>query len=98
MKNVDKANFGLDYLEIDWGEILEIDKQVPNVSIKKFNDKMNMLLDKHMPLKKVSQKEFKRKLKPWISNEIVNIKSKNFDEPSCIQKGDYRKTSLLQAL
>ena len=158
MKNFDKANFVLDYLEIDWGDILEIDKQDPNVSIKNFNDKMNMLLDKHMPLKKVSQKEFKRKLKPWISNEImgkmreknhtfrkylrckdpprkakiyehykflrnnlnnslhlskksfyeryfsrnkdnlkkvwkgireiVNIKSKNFDEPCCIQKGD----------
>ena len=41
-------------------------------------EKINSLLDKYMPLKKVSQKEFKRKYKPWITNKILRkIEHKN---------------------
>ena len=41
-------------------------------------EKINALLDKYMPLKKVSQKEFKRKYKPWITDKIIrNIVIKN---------------------
>ena len=39
---------------------------------------MNHLLDKYMPWKKLSKKDYKRKYKPWISDEILNkIKDKN---------------------
>ena len=34
-------------------------------------EQINILLDKYMPLKKVSQKEFKRKYKPWITDKIL---------------------------
>ena len=44
-------------------------------------EQINVLLDKYMPLKKVSQKEFKSKYKPWITDKIVRkivIKNKVF--------------------
>jgi hypothetical protein len=41
-------------------------------------NKINELIDKHMPLSRISQREFKRKYKPWISNELLTkITSKN---------------------
>ena len=36
-----------------------------------FLSKFNELLDNHMPLRKLTQKEFKRKFKPWISKTIL---------------------------
>ena len=39
---------------------------------------MNELLDRYMPMRKVTQKEFKQKYKPWISDVILHkIKEKN---------------------
>ena len=39
---------------------------------------MNELIDKYTPLKKITQEEYKRRLKPWITNDIINkIKDKN---------------------
>ena len=77
-KNFDKTNFILDYLSIDWDNILEIDKNDTNHSMGIFMDKLNTLLDKYMPLHKVTQKEYKRRFKPWISNQILTkIDAKN---------------------
>ena len=40
--------------------------------------KINILLDKYMPLRKINKKEFRRRYKPWISDEILSkIDSKN---------------------
>ena len=77
-KNFDHANFVLDYLNINWTEILEIEKNDVNHSLSNFMNKTNELVDKYMPMVKISQKEFKRKYKPWITNEILNkISDKN---------------------
>ena len=77
-KKFDRENFLLDYLNINWDEVLEIDKNDTNHSAASFMKKINYLLDKHMPIKKVSQKEFKQKFKPWITNDILHkIDEKN---------------------
>ena len=77
-KNFDRENFLLDYLNINWEETLEVTNNDANHSLGNFMTKINMLLDKYMPMKKVSQKEFKRKFKPWISDDILHkIKYKN---------------------
>ena len=34
-------------------------------------EQINVLLDKYMHLQKVSQNEFKRKYKPWITDKIL---------------------------
>ena len=42
---------------------------------------MNELFDKYMPLRKVSHKEYKRRFKPWITDNIlksINTKNKIF--------------------
>ena len=75
-KNFDRENFVLDYLDINWDEVVEIGKEDVNHSLTQFLQKINELLDKYMPLKKVSQKEFKRRYKPWITDEIL-LKIKN---------------------
>ena len=75
-KNFDRENFVLDYLDINRDEVVEIGKEDVNHSLTQFLQKINELLDKYMPLKKVSQKEFKRRYKPWITDEIL-LKIKN---------------------
>ena len=43
-----------------------------------FLSKFNALLDGHIPLRKLTQKEFKQKFKPWISKNIIGkISEKN---------------------
>jgi carboxypeptidase C (cathepsin A) len=70
--------FILDFLDIDWNSTIEIDKNDVNHSLVDFMKNMNIILDKYMPSKKVSQKEFKRKFKPWISDNILKkIEYKN---------------------
>ena len=55
-KNFDRENFILDFLDIDWFEWLETGKEDINHSSSRFIEKINELLDKYVPLKKLSQK------------------------------------------
>ena len=78
IKSFDKTNFVLDYLNIDWGEKLDRYKDDVNKATEFFFWKINKLLDKYMPWKKLSNKQYKRRFKPWINNVILNkIKDKN---------------------
>ena len=43
----------------------------PRLNVIEFLSNFNELLDNHMPLRKLTQKEFKRKFKPWISKTIL---------------------------
>ena len=70
-KNFDRENFLLDYFDIDWNNTIEVEKEDVNHSLANFMGKINGLVDKYIPLKKVSQKQFKQKFKPWISNKIL---------------------------
>ena len=72
MKNFDKENFILDYLDIDWSQSLESHKNDVNHSSVIFLSKMNELLDKYLPLQKLSQKEYKQRFKPWVNDKILN--------------------------
>ena len=77
-KNFNKDDFILDYFDNNWNEIIDIDKNDTNWSMENFLNNFNILLDKHMPFKKLTQKQFKQKFKPWVTNEILNkIKEKN---------------------
>ena len=77
-KNFDRNDFVLDLLEIDWDNIINTESCDPNKSFNSFYESINKLLDKHMPLKKVTKREHKMKFKPWITNYILNkIKVKN---------------------
>ena len=71
-KNIDRENLILDFLSINWPECLEANTNDVNHSFSNLFAKITELLDKHAPLKKVSQKQFKQKLKPWITDRILD--------------------------
>ena len=80
-KQFDKVNFILDYFDINWNNILELNQNDVNVSLNIFLTKMNELFDKYMPLRKMTQKEYKRRYKPWITDNILEkiyLKNKVF--------------------
>ena len=76
VNNFDRENFLLDILDTDWDSTIVPDDA--NLSFNQFLNRINVILDKYMPLKKLSNKEYKRRYKPWVSNDILNtINRKN---------------------
>ena len=76
LKNFDRESFFLDLALINWNDYIDV-----NDSNKSFDDLLsgiNSLVDKYMPLKKITNREFKRMYKPWITDGILNsIKRKD---------------------
>ena len=66
-KNFDREELILDILIIDWYSVTELHKGDPNHSFSIFQANINSVLDKYMPLKKLSKKEVKQQHKPWIT-------------------------------
>ena len=54
----------------NWDEILQLEKNDPNLSVENLYSYVEYLLDEFAPYKKVSKKENKLKSKPWISKDI----------------------------
>ena len=73
----DRVYFICDYPEIDWDTVREANKNDANKSMKSFLTKMNELLDKCMPLRKITKKEYKRRFKPWITEAILRKMENN---------------------
>ena len=82
-KNFDQAEFILDYFDVNWDEVLQLNKNDVNLSLSSLLGKLNEILDKHMPLKKVNKSELKRIVKPWVTDEIIRkikLKSKTYEK------------------
>ena len=58
-KNFDGVNFLYGYFDIDWNTVLEANQNNVNISLQIFLTKINVLIDKYMPLRKVSKREYK---------------------------------------
>ena len=56
---------------LDWGGICNLDKKDPQYSLKEFIETLNFYLDEMAPYKKVTKKEYKLTLKPWITEKIL---------------------------
>ena len=70
--------FREDFINIDWPKTLQLDKNDANLSFNIFHDSTETLLDKYLPLKKLSNSDHKRKYKPWITLGIsTSIKQRN---------------------
>ena len=73
LNNFDRENFILDILGTNWNNTIIQDNA--DLSFNQLLDTLNVII---MPLKKLSNKEYKRMYKPWITNGIVNsISRKN---------------------
>ena len=70
-KNFDRENFLLHLLDIDWSLVIKLEKEDPNYSFNLYENTLNTLLDKYIPLRKITQKELKQQYKPWITNDIL---------------------------
>ena len=77
-RNFDKEHFSQEIKHVNWGNILEIEKGDPNLSLEKYLTKMNSILDKHLSLKKLSKQEILQRDIPWITKGLTkSIKIKN---------------------
>ena len=79
INNYDKASFFSDFQDIDWDIVTNIHMEDTNDSFEAFLLNMDALLDKHMPLKKISNKRFKLMFKPWITGGILKSLKKRRD-------------------
>ena len=74
----DQENFILDYFDIDWSNLLNLNEK--NVDLKtNFLNAMNSLLDKYAYFKKISKYKLKFKTKPWNTfgnQKSISIKNK----------------------
>ena len=69
-KHFDRENFILDLLNIDWPKIINIHEYDVNKSFNALETKLNNLIEKYMPMRKLTKKEVKSQGKPWITSDI----------------------------
>ena len=82
-RKFDENNFSKDFKDINWVNSLVFQENNCSKSTALFLDKINALLGKHAPLKKVSKKEQSFRNKPWINNDLKKLiekKNKVFDK------------------
>ena len=72
-KNFDKNGFMCELQQIQWPTILKLHTNDPNVGFTSLQKSIDQLLEKYLPVRKMTKKEVKRKEKPWITNEILSL-------------------------
>ena len=75
----DQENFILDYFDIDWSNLLNLNEKNVDLTTNNFLNAMNSLLNKYATSKKFSKYKLKFKTKPWITFGIqksISIKNK----------------------
>ena len=70
-RNYSHADLVADIINTDWITLLEEEKADPNHSFQRFDAKINEILDKHMPWRKLNKKEIRLQTKPWITHGIL---------------------------
>ena len=69
-KTLNHDKFKGDFYKIDWTTLLYGNNI--NVAFDNFLEKVGSLINKHLPLEKVSKRKLKQqKRKPWISNDLL---------------------------
>ena len=76
--NFNQAEFVMDYFDKDWSNILNLKHGNVDVSMEKFVNNINDLLDKHAPLKKISSYQSKFRTKPFKAKSIKNALFKRY--------------------
>ena len=56
---------------MNWQNICNFQYNDPNLSCNNYFNSITYLLDEFAPFRKVTRKEYKLMLKPWISKEIL---------------------------
>ena len=96
-KKITHAELVADIINIDWISVLDENQADPNHSFRRFNDKVNEILDKHMPWRKLNKKELRLQTKPWITTGILNsIKRRDKLLKKCIVAKDLARKEILR--
>ncbi|XP_065683357.1 uncharacterized protein LOC136096127 [Hydra vulgaris] len=78
LKQINCVELCSDFSKISWINVINVNEGKTNKSFEEFFSSFNSLLDKHAPLKKVSNRCLSRGLKPWITRGILtSIKMRN---------------------
>ena len=94
-KNFDHDNFDKELSNINWTYTHLANTPDVDESLNHFLSDVDILLDKYAPIRKVSNKEYKQKAKPWITTQIIKlikIRDKifqNFIKETTPQKKEY---------
>ena len=76
-KNLDKRKFNEELENIDWNQLLAVYCNDPNISLDIFLKSVDSILDRHVPLIRVTKRMEKTYRKPWITRVILmSIKKK----------------------
>ena len=73
LKIFDNNAFIQELEDINWSNTLLLHKNDPNLAFEGFQRKIDNLLNTHLPRRKLTKNEVKRKQKPWISDEILKM-------------------------
>ena len=75
----DRENFILDYVSIDWKDLLKTDEIIVDNSTQIYLEKINFLLDTYALLKRIDKYKLRFKSKTWITlglQKSISIKNK----------------------
>ena len=70
-RNFNQNAFLTEINGVKWDDILQCEKTDTNHSFNSFYDTIEEILDRHMPKRKITNKEFKQKYKPWVTGGIL---------------------------
>ena len=77
-KNLDQNLFISDFENASCDEIIDVNKENVNLSINNYLYNIDLLLEKHAPLKRLNKQKLKFQQKPWITQGLqISIKKKN---------------------
>ena len=82
-KSFNSNSFSREFSNIDWNEVLAVEKGDINHSFNAFINEYSSLFDKHVPLVKLTRKQEKLFAKPWITKGIltsVRVRDKLFKD------------------
>ena len=71
IRNFNEREFEETVLKMNWQNICNLQSNDPNISCNNYFNSITYLLDEFAPFRKVTRKEYKLMLKPWISKEIL---------------------------
>ena len=93
----DQENFIMDFLAINWDDILKTNECNTDLSTDIFYSKINELLDKYVPVTKLNKKQIKNISKPWITSGIQkSICIRNQLHKKCIKEKNPRTKTLIE--
>ena len=81
-----------DLQNTNWEDALELHSDDVDKSFETFFSTIKSIIDRHAPLKKISLKELKLKLKPWLTKGILTSSVNN--KKYCRVKDQNRKNEL----